>query len=74
MWDTEQLKIKKRMFAKTKIRNFDSEAPPHKTFNINWNFMAKIDVYNLLYIFYTIGHTIHWLWCRVIGFFVKFEF
>ena len=31
MWDTEQLKIKKRMFAKTKIRNFDSEAPPPHT-------------------------------------------
>ena len=75
MWDIEQLKIKKKkMFPKTKIQNFESEAPHTKTFNINWNFMAKIYVYNLLQAFYTIGHTIYWLWCRVIGFFVNFEF
>ena len=42
MWEIEQLKIKKKMFAKIKNKNFKFEDPHRKIFNINWDFLANI--------------------------------
>ena len=75
MWDIEQLKIKKKKcLRKQKFKILSLKPHTQKLLTLTGIFLAKIYVYNLLQAFYTIGHTIYWLWCRVIGFFVNFEF
>ena len=58
MSKTEQLRIKKKLFPKIKIQNFEFEVPQTKLFNINQNFLAGIYLYIILQTFYTIGYAI----------------
>ena len=57
MREIKNLKINKKLFAKIKIQNFESEALHTNIFKINCNILTKV-YFCVLLTLHAIGHTI----------------